>query len=255
MQGIDLQKIKEVKSFAANFRSMGIVSMTLGTAKICTDSQKAMEMLLNCFDPEKNNSEYFAIMDSEKTKRNLFSGKYETDVVFCGGGPSEYEFTVPHLFQLSYGEIGLDYELLKETDFSIRFDFIDVARATDQIYDVACMELSHKKGEDPTEPQFKRGNIIPYIYNMDNIVSVLFSAKSMLMTYASIGDRAGIFLDEIKTCSCRISREEVIKALKKNEEALKRIFNVSKFSDIYNLKCESCDDSESLKAILEEASK
>lgn len=256
MQGIDLQKINEIKSFATNFRSMGIVSAATGKAHICTDSEQIVKMILTCFDKEDEQNYYFLILESSKIKRNILSGKYEADVVFLGAGISEYEFTASHLFQLAYDEIGLDYEQLKESNFSIRFDYEDIARATDQIYKIACMELSHKKGEDPTEPHFKRGNIIPYIYNVDNIVSVLLSASSIWTTNTSADDAACLFLNEIDVIASRTSNEEVIEALKRNAEALKRVFGVSKISDIYDLRdAEEYRGTDNLKAILEEASK
>lgn len=255
MQGIDLNKINEIKSFATNFRSLGIISAATGKAHICADSEQIIKMLLKCFDKENNPNYCFLILESSKIKRNILSGKYEVDVVFLGGGISEYEFTVSHLFQLAYDEIGLDYEQLKESNFSIRFEYEDLARATDQIYKVACMELSHKKGEDPTEPRFVRGNITPYIYNLDNIVSILLSANSIWITDTSIDDTASLFLNEVEVCTYKFPKEEIVSALRRNAEVLKKVFHVSLLSDIYDLKDNESEEFENLKEILEEASK
>lgn len=257
MQNIDLEKIMEVKSFAKEFSDMEIVSRAEGRARICSDKKEIVEMLLKCFDNKKSTPEncFFAVMDSEKVKRNLLSGNYEVDTIFIGKGISEYEFTVSHLFQLAFNENGLDYEELENSNFSIRFEYTDTTRRTNQIYEVACMEINHKKGEDPTQPCFTRGNVIPYIYNMENVISVLLGANSVWITYANRNDRAELFMDEIDGCSFKTSNEEVLKALKKNTEALKKIFNVSKLSDIYNLKSEEYGFNENVEEILKEASK
>lgn len=245
MQGIDIKKIKEVKSFAQNFWDMDIYSFANGDVTCHSKDEKVAEMLLKVFDAALN-----------ETKKRTLTG-YAVKALFIGKGISDYNFTIPHLFQLVYGREGIDYELLQNSDYSMEFEFIDLARATMQIYTTSGAKLVHKKGEDPTQPRFVEGNTISYVYNMENVISTTLSATSAWVTSTSIDDTAGLFLNEIECCLLREPEEDVIKALRTKKEAIFKIFKVKSLVEILDIATDEFEVEKDidLKGVLEKASK
>lgn len=242
---IDLKKIEEVNSFAKNFFDMGICSMASGTIKCHSTNQKVAEMVLNVLEGTFG----------KEIKRTLTG--YEGTGFFGGIGISDFNFTIPHLFQLAYGREGMDYELLQNSDFTIEFDFFDLARPTMSIYSTSGAKLIHKKGEDPTQPRFVEGNTISYAYSMENVIFVSLSATSSWVTCCSPDDRAGLFLNEIECCLLREPEENVIEALKAKKEAIFKIFKVKSLVEILDIATDEFEVEKDidLKGVLEKASK
>ncbi len=241
-------KTKNVLDLCKLFWDIGNKTLATGIVKIKADSQETSRMLLKAFNWKINfNSNY------EQGGSIIKSWNDGGKIWFCDVGLSSYKFTIQQLFQLTKGVEGLDYSKLKDSDYSMNFEFVDVG--PNNIEKIRGMKLIHQKGEPVETPKIIWGKSSSFVYNTENVINVMFD-KSSYFAKTNAADRANLFLSEL--CSCLyMEPEEVVETLKKNKEALKKTFKVKTPIEIYYQKDDEFEEPEDLdlKAVLEEASK
>lgn len=230
------------------FWDIGNKTLASGIVKIKADDQEILEML-----PKAFNWKIIFNPMTEPGESIIKSWDNGRKIWFCDVGLDSYKFTVQQLFQLAKDVDGLDYKKLKDSNYSMEFEFVDVGQ---NIEKVKSLKLIHSKGEPVEKPKIKLGKISPYVYNTENVINVMFD-KNSYFAKTNASDKANLFLSELCSCLYTEAEEEVIETLRKNKETLKKIFNVKDPVEIYYQKdgefTEEIGDLD-LERILKEAS-